>query len=135
MMTALIAWLFKDPSRAVGAGAIALLLALAGVQGLRLAGKDHSLAVMQKASAAKDTVIGQLRQDTASQEAALRSLAKVGAEAQAAQVAAEARSKAATKATAAALTALRSAAVPKACEGATKWGADQAADLAKGWGK
>ncbi|MDQ2823559.1 MAG: hypothetical protein M3Y65_24805 [Pseudomonadota bacterium] len=135
MMTTLIAWLFKDPARAAGAGVIALLLALAGVQELRLAGKDHSVAVLQKAAAAQDTIIGQLRQDTASQEAALKALAKMGAEAQAAQVAAEARSKAATKATAVALTALRAASVPKACEGAATWGAVQAADLAKGWGK
>ena len=135
MMTTLIAWLFKDPARAVGAGVIALLLALAGVQTLRLAAKDHSLTVSQNASAAKDAVIGQLRQDSAAQEAALTKLAKMGAEAQAAQAAAEARSKAATTATALALTALRATAVPKGCEGATKWGASKAADLAKGWGK
>lgn len=135
MITTLIAWLLKDPARAVGAGVIALLLMLAGVQTLRLTGANRTLAVTQKASAAKDGIIGQLRQDTAAQEAALRSLAKLGAEAQASQAAAEARSKAATRATAVALTALRAATVPKACEGATKWGADQAAALARGWGK
>ena len=135
MMPTLITWLFKDLARAVGAGVIALLLALAGVQTLRLAAKDHSLTVTQNASAAKDATIGRLRQDTAAQEAALTKLARMGAEAQAAQAAAEARSKAATKATAVALTALRATAVPKACEGATKWGASQAADLARGWGK
>lgn len=135
MITAILAWFGKDLFRVGGAALIAAMLALGGYQELRVVARDHSIATLETASAAKDKTIGQLRQSQAADQSALTQLAKLSAEAEAAQSAAVARAAASAKATERALAALRATPAPKTCDGAVQWGAAKASELAKGWGK
>ena len=132
-MIALVLGFFSSPGRIAGAGVLALFLAFAGYQEVRIVAKDHSLSVAAAHSAGLDKTIGQLKQSLSSDDAALTQYAKLAVDAKAAQEAADARAKAAADTAAKALSALKATPVPKDCKGAAKWAATTARTLAKGW--